>query len=232
MISAQSKFKLVERGFQKTLVLVPGWASDYRIFVPLDLGYNYLLPVEFNPFGFDNSLKEFLRQHSLGKVSMFGLSLGGFVAAEFAAMNPGLIDELFLISIRRRYNLKVLQDIELKLQKNRKAFLHKFYLAGFAKRDKEGLSWFKKNLLKRYLEGFKTEELLRGLDYLSSTYLKPESLSAIQKLKIFHGKMDAIAPVKEAQVIKSYLPQAELICIENSGHLFHLNPDFKIIFNG
>lgn len=232
MISAQSKFKLVERGFEKSLVLVPGWASDYRIFDSLDLEYNYLLPEEFDPFGFENSLKEFLMQRSLSKVSMFGLSLGGFVAAEFAAMNPGLVDELFLLSIRRRYNLKVLQDIELKLQKNRKAFLNKFYLAGFAKRDKEGLIWFKKNLLKRYLEGIKPEELLRGLDYLSSTYLKPESLSAIRKLKIFHGKMDAIAPVREAQVIKSYLPQAELICIENSGHLFHLNPDFKSIFNG
>jgi len=198
----------------------------------LDLKYNYVLPVEFNPFGFEDSLKDFLREHAQEKVSILGLSLGGFVAAEFAAMNPGLVDELILVSIRRRYNLEALQDIEFKLLENRKAFLYKFYLNCFSAVDKEGLRWFKQNLLKKYLEEMAPDALVRGLDYLSSTYLKPESLSAVKKLKFLHGRKDLIAPFKEAQMIKSYLPQAEFICVEDSGHLFHLNPNFKLIING
>lgn len=232
MISAQLQFKSLERGFQKTLVLIPGWASDYRIFDSLDLKYNYVLPVEFDPFYFEESLKKFLKEHAQEKISILGLSLGGFVAAEFAAMNPGLVDELILVSIRHRYNLKALQDIEFKLQENRKAFLYKFYLNCFSAADKEGLRWFKQNLLKKYLEEMAPDVLVRGLDYLSSTYLRPGSLSAVRKLKFLHGSKDLIAPIKEAQTIKSYLPHAEFICVENSGHLFHLNPNFKLICNG
>lgn len=232
MISTQSKFKLVKRGFQKILLLIPGWAMDYRIFEAIDLNYNYLLPVEFNPFDFENSLKDFLDRELIEKISILGFSLGAFLAAGFAAKNSNKLDALILLNIRRRYNLKVLQDIELKLQRNQRAFLYKFYQDCFSSADKEGLTWFKKRLLKHYLDEMKFETLIRGLDYLSCVYLRPESLSRIGKIRIFHGEQDKIAPFKEAKVIKTYLPQAEFISIKHSGHLFFINPDFKTIFNG
>ena len=38
------KFKYIDRQKPETAVLVPGWATDYRIFDTLDLDYNYLMP--------------------------------------------------------------------------------------------------------------------------------------------------------------------------------------------
>lgn len=232
MISRQSEFKLVKRGFRDNLLLIPGWAADWRIFDSLDLDYNYLLPVGFNPFDFENCLKDFLASESISKFSIFGLSLGAFLAADFAAKNQEKIDELILLGARRRYNLKALQEIEFKLQRNRRAYLYKFYRDCFSPADKEGLAWFKKHVLKSYLDGIKLETLIQGLDYLSCVYLRPESLSEIKRIRIFHGEQDKIAPIKEVRVIKTYLPQAELISIKDSGHLFFLNPDFRAIFNG
>ena len=107
-----------------------------------------------------------------------------------------------------------------------------FYRDCFSSADKEGLVWFKKRLLKHYLEEMRFETLIQGLDYLSCVYLRPESLSKIKKIRIFHGEQDKIAPLKEARVIKTYLPQAEFICLKDSGHMVFLNRDFKAKFNG
>ena len=46
MISRKSEFKLIDRGFKDTILLIPGWAADYRIFDSLDLEFNYLLPMK------------------------------------------------------------------------------------------------------------------------------------------------------------------------------------------
>jgi len=227
-----SKFKLVKRGFQKNLILIPGWATDYRIFEPLDLDYNYILPIEFNPFDFEKNLAEFLEQSAPHKISIFGWSMGAFSAVEFAHKYPDKTEELFLLSIRRRYNLTSLQEIESKLQKNKRAYLYKFYLDFFSPTEKESSGWFKKHLLKEYLEKTDFKDLAAGLDYLSCVYFKPQAVSKINKIRIFHGQLDRIAPLKDAQTIKTYLPQAEFISLKNSGHALFLNPDFKKIYNG
>ena len=43
MTSPTSEFEWRARGFGHTLLLVPGWATDPRIFAPLDLEFNYLV---------------------------------------------------------------------------------------------------------------------------------------------------------------------------------------------
>ena len=232
MISVESKFRIAKRGFENTIVLVPGWATDYRIFDTLDLNYDYLLPIDFNPAGFENTLKEFLKAESIGRVSLFGWSQGGFLASDFASRNPENINELILTGIRKNYDQKTLEEIKLKLTKNKRAFLYKFYLDCFSPADNQARSWFKSRLLKDYLDNMSVEQLIEGLDYLSRAGINTESLSGIKKIRIFHGTEDRIAPLQEALEVKSCLPQAEFIRIDGSGHLVFLNPDFKERFNG
>jgi len=232
MISARSKFKIIKRGFKDTMVLVPGWATDYRIFNALDLDYNYLLPIALNPFDFKDSLAGFLKASSIDRVSLFGWSQGGFIASGFASDNPEKIDELILSSMRRRYDKKVLEDIGFKVKKNKRAFLYRFYLDCFSPGDNPGLVWFKENLLKQYMDTMSVECLMEGLEYLSNAQMKHESLSGVRKIRIFHGAEDRIAPLEEALEIKSSLARAEFICMNGSGHLLFLNPDFKKKFNG
>lgn len=232
MISAKSKFKVVDRGFKDAIVLAPGWAADFRIFDSLDLNYNYLLPVDSSPAHFADDLSAFLDALSIGRVSLFGWSQGGFLASDFASANPGKIDELMLAGIRKRYERAALEDIKLKLAKNKKAFLYKFYMDCFSAADNEGRRWFKSRLLKEYLDDMGFERLVEGLDYLSGARIDAKALSGIKKIRIFHGSEDRIAPFEEALEIKSCLAQAELIRVEGSGHLLFLNPGFKEIFNG
>jgi len=227
MISRASKFKLFNRGFQKTIILIPGWASDYRIFNTLDLNYNYLLPVEFYPFNFERDLKGILDRESIDKISLFGWSMGGFLASHFASKNTDRVDELILVSVQKKFKPQLLQDIKLKLKQNKRAFLYKLYFNCFSKEDEEGLSWFKGHLLMSYIDELKLEDLLCGLDYLSVTQINPESLAGIKRIRIFHGQDDKIASLDEAHQIKLELSQAEFICLSGLGHNPFLNQQFK-----
>ena len=231
MISRKSEFRLFDRGFKDNIVLIPGWATDYRIFLKLNLNYNYVLPIQFYPFDFEKRLLKYLDKISAGKVLLFGWSLGGFSATDFALKNSQRVSKLILLSIRKGYHSQELKEIELKLKRNRKAYLYRFYLECFSSYDKEGLGWFKENLLKRYISEMKLEDLLCGLDYLSNAKLHLEFLASVQKLRIFHGKEDKIAPLKEAIEIKSRLPCAKFTCFSNLGHVIFLNSEFTEKFH-
>lgn len=220
MISQKSGFNFFNRGFDKDIILLPGWGFDYRIFSRLDLDYNYLIPEKFAPLEFN----------APGKISLFGWSQGGFGAVEFASRNPEKIEELILLSIRKSFDHARLEEIKGQLRENKRAFLYKFYLECFSKNDKEELSWFRKQLLKEYVDEIKLEDLISGLDYLSEKQINSESLQAISKIIFFHGSEDKIAPIREAEEIKAALPRAKFVCLQGSGHLPFLVNDFKTIF--
>lgn len=231
MTSHPSEFKFLKRGFKEAIVLIPGWATDYRIFKRLDLGYNYLLPLKFQPLTFAKDLLRQLNKSAIEKISLFGWSLGGFLAAEFALKNPKRIEELILLSIRKTFDPALLKGIAQKIRENKRAYLYKFYLECFSNAEKEESSRFKKYILKKYVSGMRLEDLLLGLDYLAQAKIMPQRLSILPKIRIFHGEDDKVAPLKEAVEIRSRLPQARFIPMPLAGHIPFLNRNFKRYFN-
>jgi pimeloyl-ACP methyl ester carboxylesterase len=213
------EIKFVNRGFKDDLILIPGWATDYRIFTRLDLNYNYYLPLRFSPFDFSQDLSRYLKSNSIGKVSILGWSMGAFLAADFTVRNQDKIEQLILMGIKERYEAEALVEIKEKLKENKAAWLYKFYLDCFSRDDVEGLSWFRKELLKDYLKNQELPELLTGLDYLSKARLDVNSLRQIENLTIHHGSDDLIVPMKEAEEIKNKLPKAKLFRVEKKGHI-------------
>lgn len=228
MILKNAEFKFVDRGFKEVLVCLPGWACDYRIFSRLNLDYNYIFAVSFSPFNFREQLADYLRRISVSKVSLLGYSLGAFLAVDFAKSHPDKINELILISIRKNYEPKVLQEIKLKLKDNKEAYLYKFYMNCFSKSDRQGLDWFKKNLLKDYLQKMEPEYLNEGLDYLEKANIEGRVLKKINEISIFHGEDDLIAPIKEAVLISAELEGVvRFIAIPKAGHICFLNESLK-----
>ncbi|MBU0694411.1 MAG: alpha/beta hydrolase [Candidatus Omnitrophica bacterium] len=225
MTSAKSsRFKFIDRKKKRALVLIPGWATDYRIFSLLDLNFNYLIPLKFWPFDFGDELLKAIGENNLKFVSLFGFSLGGFLAAEFACKYPSLIDELILVSIRKKYNKKELEKIEGYLKKNKKAYLYKFYNQCFP--NEKDAAWFKDKLLREYCRCFSLGYLIETLNYLKNAKMNIPSLVSQNKIKIIHGELDSIAPLREAAAVKHSLPQAKLICVKNKGHIPFLERDF------
>ena len=221
--SKASAFKYLNRNQQKTIVLIPGWATDHRIFEALNLKFNYLLCLDLCCQTFDKGLLSYLKNNNFRKVSLFGLSIGGFLAASFVIKHPDLVDELILVGIRKEYDKEKLREIKNRIKRNKKAYLYKFYSRFFS--DKAQMTWFKEKLLKSYCDKFDTDYLCRMLDYLESAKINTEDLAGIKNIKIIHGQNDYIAPIAEAIDIKSSLPRAELITIKGAGHIPFLAED-------
>jgi len=227
MISQESEFEFINRGFKDTIVLVPGWATDYRVFSTLSLNYNYIATKKLNPFDFSDRFLQALSRESIERVSLFGWSLGAFLAVEFALNNSERVNQVILSGIRERYETAALEGIKQKIIKNKKAYLIKFYHDCFSDSRKVSLMWFKKHLLKDYLDAIRVEDLILGLEYLSKAKIDAESLRFLKKIRIFHGLEDKIAPVNEARQMKRLLPGLEFIFVPDSGHAVFLNSGFK-----
>lgn len=223
------EFKFFDRGERDTILLIPGWASDYRIFSTLDLRLNYLVPMRFSPFDFEEGLLQALEKNGLKKISILGWSMGAFLAADALSHNRDRISELILVSARKKYEKCGIDNIKMLLEKNKDAFLYKFYNECFSKEEKSSINWFKKVLLKDYLNDLTLDLLLEGLEYLSQSQISPERLSGID-VKLVHGENDRIAPIEGASELKNDLARAKFFRIEGSGHIPFLNPSFERVF--
>ena len=225
-----SEFKFFDRGYNATTLLIPGWASDWRIFNTLNLDSNYLIPTLFSPFDFDKGLLDILNQNGLKKIAVMGWSMGGFIAYGLLLKYQDIINEAVLISVRRRYEKENIENIKTYLKKNARAFLYKFYKDCFSANEKEELAWFKDNLLKEYLGLRGSDMLFEGLDYLSNAEIN-EMNTNDTKLRLIHGEEDRIAPIKDAYELKKIMPKAELVVVNGSGHMPFLNSNFNRILN-
>lgn len=219
--------RFVDNHAAKHLVMVPGWAFDHRIFAAVDLPYNYHVFDGPSISSLVDEVKELASKLNVERVSLLGWSKGGFAVCEFAGRNPELVEELLLVSVRRKYDKKELVGMQNNLKKNRTACLKQFYRRCFAKEEMARYQWFKNTLLKDYLETMPMEQLARELDWLGQVEIHPEDLKRIETVKFIHGTADAIAPVEQTRALANSLPQAELIAFEQTGHAPFLRDDFK-----
>lgn len=178
-----------------------------------------LLPGPCSPAHFNKKLLRLMDEAGIEKASLLGWSLGGFLAADFAAKNPARVCELSLVSIRERYDPGELKEMRANLAKNKRATLYKFYLGCFSGYEKKELSWFKKHLLKDYIDAMELEVLNDGLDYLAHAAIRPGSLAAVKKITFFHGEEDAVAPIREALRVKERFPGSRWVSFPRRGHI-------------
>ncbi|MEK7377239.1 MAG: alpha/beta hydrolase [Candidatus Margulisiibacteriota bacterium] len=211
-------FKITNRNYDKSIVLLPGWATDYRIFEKLDIPYDYIQPVPFDPNTFETEFLEFAGQKGIKTVSFLGWSLGGNCAADFTAKHPEMLEELILVSVKEKYDKEGIDKIKELLNESKKAYLYKFYHDCFSGDEKEMLPWFKKELMKEYLDRFTLGELFKGLDFLLDNPLRVEAMKGLSVRFIF-GMKDKVVPAKDVIMLKNKLPEADFELIDNSGHM-------------
>jgi len=222
-------FKLIDRGFEKVILLIPGWATDWRVFERLDIPFNYLLPENILPDNFGEFFNKLPDKTKSSGISVLGWSMGGFIAAELISRYPAIFDEGILVSIRRRYDENDIAHIRNRLRKNTKAYLYRFYDSLFSAPESEHKKWFKESLLKEYLGDPDSLHLFEGLDYLANRELKADYLDG-SKIIFVHGENDKIAPIEEARFVAAEAPSAKFISIKGACHFPLLTEEFRDIF--
>jgi pimeloyl-ACP methyl ester carboxylesterase len=171
-----------------------------------------------------------LDNKSIARVSLFGWSMGGFLAVDFALQYLPRVEELFLLGIRKQYDPEILEEIAQKIKSNKRAFLRRFYSDCFFSSTNDGWDWFKNNLMRDYLDNLSTQELLDGLNYLSRARISYRELSLVPKISIFHGEQDKISPIEEVFSMKSSFPEINFVGLKGAGHIPFFGPEFGKYF--
>lgn len=218
-------FQYQDRGYERTLVLAPGWGFDARIFEPLDLDFNYLIPRGIDTERFNEDLIRVLARYNIKEVSMLGWSMGGFLALNFLKEYGEVVKEVFLVSMRKRFPREQIEAQKAMLREDRKLYLAQFYRNCFLG-QKRAFQWFNERLFSSYVERFDLKSLLKGLDYLARQELEP-ALPDKHVVRLIHGKKDGIAPYSELLELREGLSSTHILLFEKGGHLPFLEPDFK-----
>jgi len=208
------------RGYDRTLLLVPGWGFDERVFEPLRLPFNYLLYTSPDMA----VLEDVVLSGGYGALDMMGWSQGGVALAGLAVKYPEQVRQLILVGIRPAYPVKGLNEIKDLLTRSCQTYLTCFYKACL---DKTHLPWFKQTLQKTYLAKFKPEDLLAGLDWLAQVSLDAVALKKIRSVTVIHGVNDRVAPVQGARVLAEQLPGARYCEVSDAAHAVFLDPTFS-----
>ena len=226
----QTEFSYIERGREQTMVLLPGWAFDNRIFERLDLEYNYLFPNRLSAADFPQELLKCVREIKTEKISLLGWSLGGYLALDFLREYPDLVRETFLVSMRPLFPEEQIREQKSLFERDSRKYLTQFYRNCFLG-QKDDYNWFCDNLQDLYLRNLNYDYLREGLDYLSNRGVDA-GLPGRPRVRFFHGKHDHLAPLREMTGLKETVPALSLTVFEDSGHLPFLHPQFREKLHG
>ncbi|MFZ2224064.1 MAG: alpha/beta fold hydrolase, partial [Candidatus Deferrimicrobium sp.] len=157
------EFSIIGRGGDPSVVLLPGWATDGRIFDGVLPGVTAVTTGPLRPEGFAARLAAFLDRTARGPVTVVGWSLGGFVAAEFAREYPDRVRRVVLVGIRREYPEAGVEAVLRSLSADPGGCLSGFYAQCFYPSQIPAYRRFRGGLQAAYLREMDGGALREGL---------------------------------------------------------------------
>lgn len=216
------EFEFIRRDHERSLVLIPGWGFCSDIFSSLNLSYNYILPK--GPVYRDISIElyDFLLEKDIAKVSILGWSLGACVALDFQAGYLGMIETVYVISLRRAFDHEELTAQLKALEADRVVALRQFYRRCFSGQSAD-YQWFSSTLEESGIRQWAMPGLRKGLIYLKGKTADFSKCAGTQ-LRILHGERDVVAPLDK---VPEPPPGVAIDVIPGTGHLPFLSSEFK-----
>lgn len=209
----------------RALVLLPGFATDYRIFEGLTHNASRIFPFNVAPRRLVEQLSRYLQGAGIGRVTFIGWSMGAFLASDFAERYPEFVERMVLVGARKRYDRDALNLFEKTLRENPKQCLQEFYAQCFLPTQRSAYKRFRETLLLPYLREMDDQRLIEGLEYLHDAEIRPNRLPP-RPVTFVHGAHDVIAPVAEVRELAAGIPGASLRVLPNASHAAFLTEDF------
>jgi pimeloyl-ACP methyl ester carboxylesterase len=211
-----------------SVVLLPGWATDGRIFDGVLPGVAAVTTGPLRPAGFPRRLAAFLDRTARNPVTIVGWSLGGFLAAEFAREHPDRVRRVVLVGIRRKYPEEEVAAVLRSLSADPDACLSGFYARCFHPSQIPAYRRFRSGLLAAYLREMDGGALREGLSYLAGARLSGETLPPCP-VAIVHGEKDVVAPLAEAEGVAREGGNATFHPLPGAAHAAFLADGFRAV---
>jgi pimeloyl-ACP methyl ester carboxylesterase len=228
MIPNAEEFLVVGGEGDPSMVLLPGWATDGRIFEGVFPGVCAVTTGPLRPEGFSRRLAAFVDRAALGPVTVVGWSLGGFLAAEFAREHPDRVRRVVLVGIRREYPKGDVESVLRSLSSDPDACLSGFYTRCFYPSQIPAYRRFRGRLQAAYLRELDGGVLREGLAYLTGARLSVGTLPACP-VAVVHGQDDVIAPFAEAEGVARECGNATFHPLPGAAHAAFLAGGFRAV---
>ena len=222
------EFSVVGGGGDPSVVLLPGWGTDGRIFDGALPGVTAVTTGPLRPEGFSRRLAAFLDRTARGPVTVVGWSLGGFLAAEFARENPDRVRRVVLVGIRRAYPEGDVAGVLRSLSADPGSCLSGFYAQCFYPSQMPAYRRFRAGLQAVYLREMDDDALREGLSYLAGARLSGQTLPACP-VAIVHGEKDVVAPFAEAEGVAREGGSATFHPLAGAAHAAFLADGFRAV---
>jgi pimeloyl-ACP methyl ester carboxylesterase len=226
MMPGMQEFSIVGGSGDPSVVLLPGWATDGRIFEGVLPSVTAVTTGPLRPEGFAARLAAFLDRAALGPVTVVGWSLGGFLAAGFAREYPERVRRLVLVGIRRAYPEGEVAAILRSLSTVPGGCLSGFYARCFYPSQIPAYRRFRGRLQEAYLREMDAGALRDGLAYLAGARLSGGTLPPCP-VAIVHGVDDVIAPIAEAEGVARECGNATFHPLPGAAHAAFLAEGFR-----
>jgi len=213
-------------GGDPSMVLLPGWATDGRIFEGVLPGVTAVTTGPLRPDRFPRRLASFLDRSVRGPVTVVGWSLGGFLAAEFAREYPDRVRRVVLVGIRREYPEGDVGAVLRSLSADPGACLSAFYARCFYPSQMPAYRRFRGGLQAAYLREMDQGVLREGLSYLANARLSGDALPTCP-VAIVHGEKDVVAPLAEAEGVARGIGNATFHPLRGAAHAAFLADGFR-----
>ena len=223
----REEFTVAGKGEPST-VLLPGWATDGRIFEGALPGITAVATGPLRPVGFTARLAKFLDRAANGPVTLVGWSLGGFLAADFAREYPDRVRRVVLVGIRRRYPEGDVDVVRRSLSVDPERCLSGFYAQCFYPSHIPAYRRFRAGLQETYLREMDVDALREGLSYLAGARLSGGTLPPCP-VAIVHGGKDVVAPFAEAEDVAREGGNATFHPLPGAAHAAFLADGFRAV---
>jgi pimeloyl-ACP methyl ester carboxylesterase len=203
----------------------PGWIPFYErlaeratVYVPDMPGYGRSARPEWarEPRDLAILLLQALTRLDLPRVTLVGLGLGGFVAAEMATMSQERISHLVLVGAPGH------QPREGEVLDQMMVDFHEYVMVGFRDEDRFRTAFgddARRSFKELWDYSREMTARLTWKPYMFSRRLAPLLREVRTPALILHGAEDAIVPIDVARQYEEALPNARLELVPDGGHL-------------
>lgn len=197
------------------------FSSHYHVYAIDEIGFGHSDKplLEYRIATFVDFLYAFMRSQNLSKASLIGNSLGGWIAAEFAAQHPGMVDKLILVDAAgiafaqghaptinlNPASLAATRKMMESIVYDKTILTDEFIQAIFSghMRNNDGYT------IQQTLAGFAAEDQFEGP--------KLESIHA--PTLVLWGRQDALLTLSYGQTLQQDIPGSKMVVLEECGHI-------------
>jgi pimeloyl-ACP methyl ester carboxylesterase len=193
-------------------------SAKYHVYAPDQIGFGHSDKplLEYKIVTFVDFLQAFMQSQNINKATLVGNSLGGWIAIDFAAQHPELVDKLVLVDSAGLpwgkapavdLNPASLADMRTLLDSifyDKKMVTEQFVLQAFTNHVRNNDAY----TIQRTLAGFAQNQFEDG------------KLSSIHApTLVVWGREDELILVSSGEKLREAIPQAKLVIFEHCGHI-------------